>query len=156
MIIMEQKKLSPEQNLENTRKITKIILSLDENIELPNGWKLRELLIHLWSWDDQMIRGCEAKLTDKCDEFKFDHQEKDMTYSDWNDKILEKNKDLSLAEIKKLFKKTREKSISLFEKIISQPETIEDEKSFFRNENIATLWMHDKQHLEQAGQKIDF
>ena len=35
-------------------------------------------------------------------------------------------------------------------------ETIEDEKSFLRNENIATLWMHDKQHLEQAGKKINF
>ncbi|NHK31351.1 MAG: hypothetical protein FK730_08370 [Asgard group archaeon] len=152
---MEQK-LSPEQHLENIRKITKIILSQDEKLELPNGWKLRELLIHLWSWDDQMIKGCEAKLADKCDEFKFDHQEKEMKYNEWNDIILEENKDMSLADVKKLFKETREKTINLYEKIISQPETIEDEKSFFRNEKIAILWMHDKQHLEQAGQKIDF
>ncbi|NHJ38589.1 MAG: ClbS/DfsB family four-helix bundle protein [Asgard group archaeon] len=152
---MEQK-LSPKQHLENTRKITKIILSLDENFELPNGWKLRELLIHLWSWDDQMINGCNAKLNGTCDDFKFDHQEKGMKYDKWNDVILEEKKDMSLKEVKKLFKDTREKVIKLFDKIISQPETIEDEKSMFRNENIATLWMHDKQHLEKGGQKIDF
>lgn len=152
---MEQK-LSPEQHLENTRKITKIILSLDESLELPNGWKLRELLLHLYSWDDQMINGCKAKLDGTCDEFKFDHQEKDLKVEKWNDLKIEEKKDLSFTEVKKLFKETREKVIGLFDKIISQPETIEDEKSFFRNENLVTLWMHDKQHLEQAGQKIDF
>ncbi len=152
---MEQK-LSPEQHLENTRKITKQILSLKENFELPNGWKLRELLLHLWSWDYQMIRGCKAKLDGKWSDFKFDHQEKGMKYEEWNDVILEEKRDLTLAETKKLFKETREKTISLFEKIISLPETIEDEKNFFRKETVVTLWMHDKHHLEQAGMKIDY
>ncbi|NHJ06269.1 MAG: hypothetical protein EAX90_15690 [Candidatus Heimdallarchaeota archaeon] len=149
-------KLTPEQHLENTRKITKLILSLDENIELPNGWKLRELLLHLWSWDDQMIRGCNAKLAGKCDDFKFDHQEKGIKFDEWNDMILEEKKNLSLVESKKLFKETREKTINIFEKIISEPETIEDEENFFRKENVATLWMHDKHHLELAGLKIDY
>ncbi|MHA1170789.1 MAG: hypothetical protein ACTSQ3_01745, partial [Candidatus Heimdallarchaeota archaeon] len=99
---MEQK-LSPEQHLENTRKITKQILSLNENFELPNGWKLREFLIHLWSWDDQMIKGCKAKLDDKRFDFKFNNQEKGIKYEEWNDTILEENKDLTLAEIKKTF-----------------------------------------------------
>jgi len=152
---MEQK-LTPEQNIENTRKITKLILTLDENIELPNGWKLRELLLHLWSWDDQMIKGCNAKLEGKCDDFKFDHQEKGIKFDEWNDMILEQKKNLSLADSKKLFKETREKTINIFEKVISEPETIEDEKNFFRKENVATLWMHDKHHLELAGLKIDY
>ncbi len=152
---MEQT-LTPKQHIENTRKITKQILSLDENFELPNGWKLRELLLHLWSWDDQMIRGCEAKLDDKWCDFKFDHQEKGITYNEWNNKILEEKKDLTLNQVKKMFKETREKTIQLFEKIISMPETIDDEKNFFRKENVATLWMHDKHHLEQAGIKIPY
>jgi len=152
---MEQK-LTPEQHIENTRKITKLILTLDENIELPNGWKLRELLLHLWSWDDQMIKGCNAKLEGKCDDFKFDHQEKGIKFDEWNDMILEQKKNLSLADSKKLFKETREKTINIFEKVISEPETIEDEKNFFRKENVATLWMHDKHHLELAGLKIDY
>ena len=155
VIIMEQK-LSPERHLENTRKITKQILSLNENFELPNGWKLREFLIHLWSWDDQMLRGCKAKLDDKRFDFKFNHHEKGIKYEEWNDIILEENKDLTLAETKKMFKETREEAISLFEKIISLPETIDDDKNFFRKETVATLWTHDKLHLEQAGMKIDF
>ena len=149
-------KLSPKQHLENTRKITKQLLSLDENFELPNGWKQRELLLHLWSWDDQMIKGCQAKIDEQWCDFKFDHQEKGITYDEWNDRILEENKDLTLVETKKLFKETREQAIELFEKIISMPESIDDEKNFFRKENVATLWMHDKQHLEKAGIKIDY
>ncbi|NHJ48774.1 MAG: hypothetical protein FK733_13400 [Asgard group archaeon] len=152
---MEQK-LTPEQHLESTRKITELLLSLDESFELPNGWKLKELLLHLWSWDDQMIKGCEAKLAGECEDFKFDHQTKEITYEVWNDMILSDKKDLPFNEIKELFTKTRKKAIKIFEKVISQPETITDEKSFFRNETVVTLWMHDKHHLEQAGLKIDF
>ena len=151
-----EEKLSPEQNLENTRKITELILSLDDSFELPNGWKIKELLIHLWSWDDQMINGCKAKLDGKCDDFKFDHQEKGMDFNEWNDLIIKEKKGLTLDESKKLFKETREKAIKYFEEVISKPETIEDEKNLLRNENVATLWVHDKMHLEKGGLKIDF
>jgi hypothetical protein len=153
---MKKKKFAPEQHLENTRKITDLILSLEEDFELPNGWKLRELILHLWSWDDQIINGCEAKLEGKCDEFKFDHQTREMKFDKWNDVILEENKDISLDEAKEMFKKSRERVLSLFYALINQPETIDDVKSFFRNENIVTLWMHDKDHLEKAGLEIDF
>ncbi len=153
---MEEQKLSPEQHLENTKKITKIILSLDDSFKLPNGWTRKELMIHLWSWDDQMLKGCQAKLDGKCEDFKFDHQLKDIDYSKWNDTVLAEKKNLTFEESKKLFKETREKTIKMFEKLISQPETIADEKNMFRNENVVSLWMHDKQHLENGGIKIDF
>lgn len=153
---MNEQKLSPEEHLEKYRKVTKQILALDESIELPNKWKLRELMIHLWSWDDQMIKGCEAKLEDKWCDFKFDHQEKGMDFNEWNDIILEEKKDLPLEEIKKLFKETRDKAISMFEKVIAMKEIIDDEKNFLRKENVATLWMHDKHHLDLAGLKIDY
>ena len=55
-----------------------------------------------------------------------------------------------------MFKETREEAISLFEKVISIPETIDDDKNFFRKETVATLWTHDKLHLEQSGMKIDY
>jgi hypothetical protein len=142
--------------LEKYKKVTKQILALDDSIELPNKWKLRELMIHLWSWDDQMIKGCEAKLEDKWCDFKFDHQEKGIDFNEWNGKILEEKKDVPLAEIKKLFKETRNKAVSMFEKVIAMKETIDDEKNFLRKENVATLWMHDKHHLDQAGVKIDY
>ncbi|HUT82130.1 MAG TPA: hypothetical protein VMZ29_13090 [Candidatus Bathyarchaeia archaeon] len=151
-----EEKLSPEQHLENTRKITDLILSLDESFELPNGWKLKELMIHLWSWDDQMIKGCQSKLDNTCADFKFDHQQKGISYDEWNDLILTEKKKMSFKESKELFNETRKQSIAMFEKIISQPETIDDEKNFLRNENVATLWMHDKHHLEKGGLKIDF
>ncbi|MFW9924033.1 MAG: hypothetical protein ACFFDW_12175 [Candidatus Thorarchaeota archaeon] len=153
---MEEPKYTPKQHLENTKKITKIILSLDDSFKLPNGWTRKELMIHLWSWDDQMLKGCQAKLDGTCESFKFDHQLKGVDYSKWNDMILEEKKNLTFKESKKLFEDTRKKTIAIFEKIISQPETIADEKSTFRNENIVSLWMHDKQHLQNAGMKIDF
>ena len=153
---MKEKKLSPKEHIENTKKITKKILSLDEDFELPNKWKLRELMIHLWSWDDQMIKGCEAKIKEKWCDFKFDHQEKGMKFDVWNDKIIDEKKNLTFEEVKKIFKETREKTIKIFEKILAMPETIDDEKNLFRKENVATLWMHDKHHLEQAGVKIDY
>ena len=151
-----EEKLTPEQHLENTRKITEIILSLDDSFELPNGWKLKELLLHLWSWDDQMTKGCLAKLDGKCEEFKFDHQQKDIDFNQWNDMIIEEKKNMPIKDVRKLFEKTREKTIKMMEKVLAEPETIDDEKNFFRKENVATLWMHDKHHLEKGGLKIDF
>lgn len=153
---MEVQKLSPKQHLEKTKKITKIILSLDDSFKSPNGWTRKELMIHLWSWDDQMLKGCQAKLADKSEEFKFDHQLKGIDYTKWNDLVIAEKKNLSFNETKKLFKETREKTLAMFEKIISQPETITDEKNMFRNENVVTLWMHDKEHLEKGGIKVDF
>ena len=48
------------------------------------------------------------------------------------------------------------KIITLFEKLIEFPETVEDEKSFYRTDRILDLWQHDKQHLEAGGIKVDF
>ena len=151
-----EEKLTPEQHIEKTREISKYILSLEDSFELPNGWRLKELLLHLWSWDDQMIKGCNAKLEGKCDDFKFEHQENDIKMEKWNDMKIEEKQNMSLDEVKKLFEKTREKNIKMMEKVLAEPETIDDEKNFFRKENIVTLWMHDKYHLEKGGLEKDF
>jgi len=144
-------KLSPADHLEKLRAITQLLLSLDATTVFPNGWTLRELYIHLWSWDDQMIKGCRAKFAGKWSEFKFDHQVKGISYEKWNDLILEEKQALSLAEARSLFQTTRTEAIAIYEKVISEPETIDDEKNFFRKEHVATLWQHDKHHLEQGN-----
>lgn len=149
-------KLSSEEHIENLKKTTKVLLSSDENISQSNGWKLREILLHLWSWDEEFIKACEAKIAGEIKKFQFDHIKQGIDMDTWNVEIIDQKKDLSLEEVKKLFKETREKTIRIFEKVITVPETIENEESFLRNENIVTLWQHDKHHLEQAGQQVNF
>ncbi|MEA2069962.1 MAG: hypothetical protein U9O98_01580 [Asgard group archaeon] len=146
--------LTIEQNLQNLIKTTDIILSANKEISQPNGWKLREILIHLWAWDQEMIKGCQAKISGKGNEFQFAHQKQNMDMNKWNIEIIKQKDSLSFAEAKKLFAETRQKTIDLFRKVIKMPETITDKESFLRNENLVRLWFHDKHHLEQADQKI--
>jgi len=149
-------KISLEKKIENMKKTTEFILALDESFTIPNGWKTKELLLHLWSWDDEFVRICQFKMKDSLDQCKFEFQSMEMEYSEWNDYVLDKMKDISFKEAKEKFKETRYKIIDLFEELIKIPETVEDEKSFYRTDRILDLWQHDKQHLEAGGAKIEF
>jgi hypothetical protein len=145
---------SLEDHIANFQKTSELLLSLEPDVSQPNGWTLKEILIHLYSWDKEFIKVAESKIAGK-KEFLFSHQEKEIDMDDWNVQQVAKYNDLSLKEVKELFKKTREKTISLFKRVIKQPETIENEDSILRNNKIVTLWFHDKHHLEQCGQKVD-
>lgn len=149
-------KISLEKKIQNMKKTTEFILALDESFTIPNGWKTKELLLHLWSWDDEFVRICQFKLKDSLDQCKFEFQSMEMEYSEWNDYVLDKMKDVSFKEAKEKFKDTRYKIIDLFEELIKIPETVKDEKSFYRTDRILDLWQHDKQHLEAGGAKIEF
>lgn len=149
-------KISLEKKIENMKKTTEFILALDESFTIPNGWKTKELLLHLWSWDDEFVKICQFKMKDSLDQCKFEFQSMEMEYSEWNDYVLDKMKDVSFKEAKEKFKDTRYKIIDLFEELIKIPETVEDEKSFYRTDRILDLWQHDKQHLEAGGAKIEF
>ena len=149
-------KISLEKKIENMKKTTEFILALDESFTIPNGWKTKELLLHLWSWDDEFVKICQFKMKDSLDQCKFEFQSMEMEYSEWNDYVLDKMKDVSFKEAKEKFKETRYKIIDLFEELIKIPETVEDEKSFYHTDRILDLWQHDKQHLEAGGAKIEF
>ena len=149
-------KISLEKKIENMKKTTEFILALDESFTIPNGWKTKELLLHLWSWDDEFVKICQFKMKDSLDQCKFEFQSMEMEYSEWNDYVLDKMKDVSFKEAKEKFKETRYKVLSIFEELIKLPETVEDEKSFLRTDRILDLWQHDKQHLEAGGAKIEF
>ncbi len=149
-------KISLEKKMENMKKTTEFILALDESFTMPNGWKTKELLLHLWSWDDEFVKICQFKMKDSLDQCKFEFQSMEMEYSEWNDYVLDKMKDVSFKEAKEKFKDTRYKIIDLFEELIKIPETVEDEKSFYRTDRILDLWQHDKHHLEAGGAKIEF
>ncbi|MBD3192286.1 MAG: ClbS/DfsB family four-helix bundle protein [Candidatus Heimdallarchaeota archaeon] len=146
--------LSIQQNIKNLKQTSEFLLSLDENVSQSNGWTLREILLHIWSWDEQMIDACEAKIAGATDDDLFDYQKQGIEMDLWNEQMIEQKKDLSLEEVKKLFKETREKTIKYFEKFFANIETIEDEESFLRFETVVVLWQHDKHHIEQAGQKV--
>jgi hypothetical protein len=149
-------KISLDQKIDNMKKTTEFLLTLDESFTLPNGWKTKDLLLHLWSWDDEFVRICQFKLKDSLDQCKFEFQSMEMEYSEWNDYVLEKMKDTSFKEAKEKFKETRYKILDLFVELIKVPETVKDEKSFYRTDRILDLWQHDKQHLEAGGAKIEF
>ncbi|NHJ32443.1 MAG: hypothetical protein FK732_06245 [Asgard group archaeon] len=149
-------KISLEQKLGNMKKTTEFLLALDESFTLPNGWKTKELLLHLWSWDDEFVKICQHKIKDNLDQCKFEFQSMEMDYSEWNDYMLDKMKDINFKKAQKKFKETRYKVLNIFEELIKLPETVEDEKSFLRTDRILDLWQHDKQHLEAGGAKIDF
>ena len=108
-------KISLEQKLGNMKKTTEFLLALDESFTLPNGWKTKELLLHLWSWDDEFVRICQNKMKDDLDQCKFEFQSMEMDYSEWNDFVLDKMKDLNFSEAQKKFKETRSKVLSIFE-----------------------------------------
>ncbi|MGC9778850.1 MAG: hypothetical protein HZR80_06365 [Candidatus Heimdallarchaeota archaeon] len=149
-------KISLEQKMLNTKKITELILDLPVSFSLPNGWGLKELLLHLWSWDDEFTKICEGKMNDSLDQCEFEFKKMNMDYVEWNDYVLEKMSNLTLDEARQKYKETRYKIITLYEKLIKFPETVEDEKSFYRTDRILDLWQHDKQHLKAGGIKIDF
>lgn len=149
-------KISLEKKIENMKKTTEFLLTLDESFTIPNGWKTKELLLHLWSWDDEFVKICQFKMKDSLDQCKFEFQSMEMEYSEWNDYVLDKMKDVSSKEAKEKFKETRYKIIDLFVELIKIPETVEDEKSFYRTDRILDFWQHDKQHLEAGGAKMEF
>ncbi|MHA1221433.1 MAG: hypothetical protein ACTSQB_06845 [Candidatus Heimdallarchaeota archaeon] len=148
-------KISNEQKISYLEILTEKLLSLPESFSLPNGWKLRELYIHLWSWDDAVTKACEAKMADKLADFTFDHTKLGLTFSEWNDKIIADNSGLTLSDAKEIFTTTRKAIIDIYKKLITLPETIEDEKSFIHTDNLLSLFNHDKHHLEQACLEID-
>ncbi|MHA1307162.1 MAG: hypothetical protein ACTSQN_07700 [Candidatus Heimdallarchaeota archaeon] len=149
-------KISLEQKYANLEKTTEAILNLDDSFKLPNGWDRRDLILHLWSWDDEMTKLCAEKLEGKCAEFKFGYEELGIDFNEWNDQALEKKKDLAYEEVKELFTTTRKKLLALYKKLMPLPKNEElDEKSFKRLANIMTLWKHDKTHLEKGGITLD-
>ncbi|MBK5112570.1 MAG: hypothetical protein KGD59_03115 [Candidatus Heimdallarchaeota archaeon] len=148
--------ISLNQKIDNMKKTTEFLLALDESFTLTNGWKARELLLHLWCWDDEFVKICEFKMKDSLDQCEFEFQKMKIEYSEWNDYMLDKMKEKSFKEAKEKFKVTRLKIIELFEDLIKLPEIVDDEKSFYRTDKILDLWQHDKQHLEAGGAKIEF
>ncbi|MHA1243492.1 MAG: hypothetical protein ACTSP7_02850, partial [Candidatus Heimdallarchaeota archaeon] len=138
-------KLSLEQNYANLEKTTEAILNLDDSFKLPNGWDRRDLILHLWSWDDELTKLCVKKLDGKCTDFQFGYEEMGIDYKEWNDQALEKKKDLSFEGAKELFTTTRKKLFVLYKKLMPLPENEElDENSFKRLTKIMGLWQHDK------------
>ncbi len=148
--------LTLEDHIARTEQTTKIINGLGDSFALPNGWGLKELLIHIWSWDNELIHACKAKKANALEGFQFSHQKQKLDYNIWNDKIIAEKQGLSLVEVKNLFKKTRTELLSQFKSLLSVPETITDEKSFLRSENLLRIWEHDKHHLELGGLKVAF
>ncbi|MFW9924296.1 MAG: hypothetical protein ACFFDW_13510 [Candidatus Thorarchaeota archaeon] len=142
--------LTNEQKIANLKKATDVLLTLPESFSLLNGWNRRDLLLHLWTWDVEYIRLCEAKIKNKLKKFQFNYEELGMAYSNWNDYIMEKFEDLSEEDIKEQFITDRTKLLKLLEKLKDLPEN-DVPKEYMQTNQILDLWQHDKMHLNGAG-----
>ena len=156
-----------KDHIENFNTITKKLAELPADFSLPNGWTKRELLIHLNSWDQEFIKLTKKALSGELrnyffkfteltaeertileKEFLFEHQEKNMVFTAWNDHKLEESKDKTFKEVEEQFTIDREEILTLFE------ELAEKQKEKKLTAQILSLWMHDREHLEKGGVEV--
>jgi len=148
--------LTLEEQVARMEKTTAILEGLPASFSQPNGWKLKELLLHIWSWDVELIRACQAKKANALEDFQFSHQKEGIEVDDWNVRKIREKEDLSLDEVKQLFQKTRSEFINECKSLLSIPETVTDEKSYFHHEDIFAIWQHDLHHLKLGGREVQF
>ncbi len=131
--------------IDKLEKSTKLFLDLPNDNKLPNGWGKRELAIHLFSWDGEMVEYSDNLRRGNT----FDWNEilaEDSDINEVNKKHLDENEDLTFAEAIEIFTNTRQELIATYVDIVNNH--YQDEKSFV---DYFTLWMHDLHHLKQAG-----
>ncbi len=132
-------------SIENLEKTTKMFLDLPNDMKLPNGWGKRELAIHLFSWDSEMVE--YADHLRRGNTFVWEEilpEEEDI--NEVNKGYFVENEDLTLAEAIEVFTDTRLELIATYVDIVNNH--FQDEKSFM---DYFVLWMHDVHHLKQAG-----
>lgn len=142
--------LKPLEKIEKIKITTQTILSLPESFSFPNGWTQRELLIHLWSWDDQFLEFCLAKKSAR-KKFQYAHEEEKLPYDKWNDIIIEKFEDMPFDEALELFETTRSELIRSFEKYAKLMSKKENAGKYDDIDKVMDVWQHDKLHLESGG-----
>lgn len=148
-----EKELSLDQKITNFKRLTKVLLDLPESFRQENGWNRRDLLLHLWTWDVEYIRLCTAKLDGKLDDFQYEFERLDMSYSNWNDFIMEKYSQLTYIDILEKFQEARKQLIKLFKKLAEKPE-VDVPREYFKTRKILDLWYHDRNHLLEGGVAI--
>lgn len=131
--------------IEKLETSTKMFLELPNDMKLPNGWGKRELAIHLFSWDSAMVE--YANHLRKGNTFVWNefHPE-ELNLDKENKKHLVENENLTFDEALDIFTNTRLELIATYVDIVNNH--FQDEKSFT---DYFTMWMHDVQHLKQAG-----
>ena len=132
-------------NIEKLEKTTKMFLDLPNDLKLPNGWGKRELAIHLFSWDSAMVEYADHLRqgnTFVWNEFL----PEELNLDEVNKRYLVENEDLTLDEALEIFTNTRLELIATYVDIVNNH--FQEEKSFT---DYFTMWMHDVQHLKQAG-----
>ena len=132
-------------------KTTKLLLDLQDNVKLPNGWGKRELLIHLLFWDDEMEsysdhlrKGNTFDWGEYLSSRGYDPEGKDLDKI--NQSCLDDNEDLSYSEALEAFTETRMKLINTYRDLIEN--YFIEEKSFT---DYFSMWYHDVHHLKKAG-----
>ncbi|MCG3217011.1 MAG: ClbS/DfsB family four-helix bundle protein [Candidatus Heimdallarchaeota archaeon] len=143
---MEELRQKAQSWIEKLQTTTKLIKELPEDLELPNGWSIREITIHLQGWDEEFIKFSE-KIKKGEPYFAFFSGQHDR----YNQKFFEKNHNISLEQAKKQFAITREEITSVYENIANN--YLQDDNKML---GFFSLWWHDVHHLKQTGIDVEF
>lgn len=133
-----------ESWFEKLKITTKIIKDVSSDTILSNGWDMRELYIHLYSWDNEFL-----KYAEELKQGKPFHVILEESIDEYNQRFFVENEGLDFAAVEKQFLQKRKQMISECEEILTKhPQNNKEFVGFF------CLWEHDVHHLNQAGADV--
>ena len=137
---MEEIIQTAERWIEKLKITTEMLLNLEDDTELPNGWTKREILIHLSGWDFEFIEFA-TEMRKNVKFYPFYEEEGEAK----NQRFLQEAKDLSLEDVLEKFKLLRNQLIDVYHEIVEKyPQENREFLGFF------SIWWHDAHHLKQA------
>ena len=151
-----------ESDLSNIERINNFIQNINGNTAFGE-WTFKQLIIHIWSWDLEMIGLLEAQmsgnvksldydsLTDKekealDDYFQFEYQSMGIPLEEWNELMLNRHKDKSVRELKQELNRSRISLVMTYRKHI---ERFKDQPEVTKR--TISIWRHDLHHIKKGG-----
>ena len=141
MLLMDEIIKTAERWAGKLDQTTQMLLGLEEETKLPNGWGKRELFVHLSGWDKEFIDFSE-EMRKKVPFYPFYEYEGEAK----NQQFLEESLKLSDKEVYTRFNQLRTQLKEIYQDIITNyPQKNKEFVGFF------SIWWHDLHHLKQAG-----
>ncbi|MCE7747188.1 MAG: hypothetical protein GPJ51_02250 [Candidatus Heimdallarchaeota archaeon] len=120
---------------------TQMVRDIPPDTILTNGWNKRKLYIHLYGWDNEII-----KYAEELRQSKPFHIILEESIDEYNQRFFEENEGLDFVAAEKQFLQKREQMLSVCEELLTKyPQNNKEFVGFF------FLWEHDAHHLNQAG-----
>ncbi|MHA2504195.1 MAG: hypothetical protein ACXAE3_15155 [Candidatus Kariarchaeaceae archaeon] len=153
-------------DLRNLQQVASFVGSLPEDTEFGE-WSFSQLLIHLWTWDEEMMRLLDAQMEgmiknlryedlseeDKGDMdgfFQFEYQQLGISFEAWNEMMFSRYEDLSTTQLRTNFLLGRKRLFVTYQRHITH---FHDQQDI--TDQTIGLWKHDIHHLKASGYTRD-